>query len=131
MQRKPLIAVAAAALFALPLAAMAGTDKATASKSSSSATAGNDGGAEAMFKSMDKNNDGFISKDEAANTPHAANFDQLDKDKDGKLSRAEHANAPEHVAGRKGDKTAAKDGAAAGAKSGSQDSATQGTKKSY
>jgi hypothetical protein len=93
MQRKSLIAAALAAAFAFPLAANAGNDKAHAA----SAGGGNDGGAEAMFKSMDKNGDGFISKDEAKGSPHDAEFAMLDKNGDGKLTRAEHAAAPGHV----------------------------------
>lgn len=96
MQRKSLLTAALAAAFIFPLAATAGTDKAK----SAPANGANDGGAEAMFVSMDKNNDGFISKEEATGTPHAAQFATLDKDGDGKLSREEHAAAPEHVAAR-------------------------------
>ena len=96
MQRKSLLAAVLAAAFAFPLAASAGTDKAK----STSANGANDGGAAAMFKSMDKNGDGFISKDEAKGTPHAADFASLDKNGDGKLSPDEHAAAKEHVAAR-------------------------------
>ena len=96
MQNKSLLAAVVAAAFAFPLAANAGgTGKHTAS-----ANGANDGGAAAMFKSMDKNGDGFISKDEAKGTPHDADFASLDKDGDGKLSPDEHANAKEHVAAR-------------------------------
>ena len=102
MQTKTLFAALVAAAFAIPLTATAGnTDKPTAAKSPSTQTApANDGGAEAMFTSMDKNGDGFISKEEAMGTPHGADFASLDKNADGKLSREEHANAKEHVAAR-------------------------------
>lgn len=59
--------------------------------------AADDKGAEAMFKAMDKNNDGVVTKEEAKGTPHARDFSKLDKDGDGKLSRKEHAAAPEHA----------------------------------
>ena len=96
MNTKSLFAALVAAAFAFPLAANAGgTGKHTAS-----ANGANDGGAAAMFKSMDKNGDGFISKDEAKGTPHDADFASLDKNGDGKLSADEHANAKEHVAAR-------------------------------
>ena len=36
-----------------------------------------DGGAEAMFKSLDKNNDGSISREEAKGTPHDKDFAKL------------------------------------------------------
>ncbi len=101
MQSKPLIAAFLAAAFAFPLAAHAGGgDKQAGAKMASAANGASDGGAEAMFTSMDKNSDGFISKDEAAGTPHAGDFASLDKDSDGKLSRDEHADAKEHVAAR-------------------------------
>lgn len=92
MTRKTLIAAAVAAAFAAsPFTLQAAGDKASAGASKS------DGGAAAMFKSLDKNKDGSISKDEAKGTPHEKDFAKLDKNKDGKLSRAEHAAAPEHA----------------------------------
>ena len=97
MQRKSLFAAVIAAVFAFPLAANAGNDKATGAKSASAS----DGGAEAMFKSMDKNGDGVISKDEAMGSPHEAEFAKLDKNGDGKLTRAEHAAAPGHMSATK------------------------------
>ena len=71
----------------------------TASRTSDMATptARSDGGAEAMFKALDKNNDGFISMDEARGTPHEKDFAALDTNRDGKLSREEHAAAPQHA----------------------------------
>ena len=95
MNPKLLIVAAIATAFAIPVYAQSGKPAAGASKS-------DDGGAEAMFKAMDKNKDGFISKDEAKGTPHDKDFTKLDKDKDGKLSRPEHAAAPEHAGGSKG-----------------------------
>ena len=114
MQSKLLFAALAAASLAFPLASGANTgkDKSTQATSTppaqtASTNGGNDGGAEAMFKSMDKNNDGFISKEEAKGSAHEADFAKLDTNGDGKLSRAEHANAAEHLAAKaKGDKTA-------------------------
>jgi Ca2+-binding EF-hand superfamily protein len=80
-----------AAVFALPVAAYAGGDKASSTSSTASASASSDGSA--MFKDLDKNNDGFISREEAKGSPHEKAFDQLDKNRDGKLSREEHAAA--------------------------------------
>lgn len=105
MKRKNLIIAATAAAFCLPLVAIAGGDKTS------------DGGAEAMFKSLDKNNDGSIEKSEAAGTPHEKNFARLDKNGDGKLSRAEHAAAPEHASAKassSGSASSAPGGAATG-----------------
>lgn len=90
MRRNTLIALSLGVAFALPLSAFAGGDKAASGATKES-------GAEAMFTSLDKNKDGFVSKDEAQGTPHAKDFDKLDKNHDGKLSRAEHAAAPEHA----------------------------------
>jgi hypothetical protein len=98
---KILISVAIAAGLALPFSSIAGGDKkAGASDSSSTATQAksNDGGAEAMFMSLDKNKDGNLSKEEVKGTPHDKNFSSLDKNNDGKLTREEHAAAPEHAA---------------------------------
>lgn len=141
MKPMTLIAISIAALFAVPLAALAAGDKASSGSSGSSATqaqsaggspsasgsssAGgssgsssgatkSDGGAEAMFKALDKNQDGYISKEEAKGTPHDKDFSTLDKDHDGKLSREEHAAAPEHS----GDKASA--GSSAGDTKGSK-----------
>jgi Ca2+-binding EF-hand superfamily protein len=90
MTIKTLIAAAVFAAFALPLAATAADDKA------SSGATKPDGGAEAMFKALDKDNDGFMSREEVKGTPHDKDFSALDKNGDGKLSREEHAAAPEH-----------------------------------
>lgn len=87
---KVLIAAAVAALMAAPLAQAAGD------KASQGATK-DDGGAAAMFKNMDKNKDGSISRNEAKGTPHEKDFAKLDKNSDGKLSAQEHAAAPEHA----------------------------------
>lgn len=102
MKLKTLIAAAVAAAFAFPLASYAAGDKASSASSgdtkSGSASGGatkSDGGAEAMFKSMDKNKDGSISKDEAKGTPYDKDFAKLDKNSDGKLSAQELAAAPE------------------------------------
>lgn len=102
MQRNPLIAALVAAAFAFPLTAAAGG----AGKHAHSTSASNDGGAEAMFKSLDKNNDGFISREEAKGSAHEADFAKLDKNSDGKLSRSEHANADAHLAAKSKDKAA-------------------------
>ena len=98
MKSGKLIAIAAAALFAAPLATYAAGDEAsTSGATSASEGKSSDNGAEAMFKSLDKNNDGYLSKEEVQGTPHEQAFSTLDKDGDGKLSPEEHAAAPEHA----------------------------------
>ena len=101
---KTLIAAAVAALMCAPLAQAAGdkmkdatADKSKAPASASQGATKDDGGAAAMFKNLDKNKDGSISRDEAKGTPHEKDFAKLDKNHDGKLSAAEHAAAPEHA----------------------------------
>jgi len=116
MNVKSLIAAAVAAAFALPLAAYAEGDKASSATSGGSsaaasssgggqATAGATAGAEQMFKDLDKNKDGFISREEAKGSPHEKEFDKLDKNGDGKLSREEHAAAHKAQASTGGTKS--------------------------
>lgn len=89
MKARTLIAFAATAALALPLAAQPQAEQAKS-----------DGGAAAMFKSLDKNKDGFLSRDETKGTPYEKDFAMLDKNNDGRLSREEHAAAPEHAGER-------------------------------
>ena len=99
MKLKTLIAAAVAAAFALPVFAQTSGGKASSDTSATAGASqkGADGGAEAMFKALDKDQDGSISKEEAKGTPHDKDFAKLDKNSDGKLSREEHAAAPEHA----------------------------------
>jgi hypothetical protein len=113
MRLKTLLALSVAAAFAAPLAVYGQSDKpksetgatpsagqgASGAPGSAAAGAGKSG-AQAMFENMDRNKDGFVSKEEAAGTPHEKDFATLDKDSDGKLSPEEHAAAPEHAGDR-------------------------------
>ena len=99
MLLKTLIATAVSAAFATGALA----DDKQASGGSSAAKSNK--GAEQMFKSLDKNKDGFLSRDEVKGSPHDKDFATLDKDSDGKLTRDEHAAAPEH---QQQDKSAAR-----------------------
>ena len=96
MQCKTLIAAAISTAFAA--SAFAADDKA----SSGSSAARENVGAEKMFQALDKDRDGYLTREEAQGTPHAKDFDTLDKNHDGKLSREEHAAAPEHQSGSTG-----------------------------
>src|SRR5262245_23766019 len=152
MTLKTLIAAAVAAAFAWPLAAGAAGDKPSASSAgsdkasagaSSSASAGkddkasggatkDDGGAEAMFKALDKDKDGSISKEEAKGTPHDKDFAKLDKNGDGKLSREEHAAAPEHASKAKAGSAGATGSTGASGSSGAATPApSSGSKPKY
>lgn len=121
MNLKTLIALAVAAAFTSPLAFAAGDKEKSATSGQSAsqgATAKPDGGADAMFSSLDKNQDGSLSREEVKGTPHDKDFSRLDKNKDGKLSRQEHAAAPEH-----------QDKAAAGKSAGNGGSSASGATK--
>jgi hypothetical protein len=108
---KAVIAFAATLALAFPFAAQGQADKGKS-----------DGGAEAMFKALDKDKDGSLTKEEVKGTPHEKDFAQLDKNKDDKLSREEHAAAPEHsgkaAAGATGGGAAGASGSGAAGKSG-------------
>ncbi len=107
MNVKTLIAIAVAGAFAAPLAAQASVDGdklivAQASGSDRAATqSGTSGsysisgssprsGGEALHDRLDKNKDGYVSRDEARDaTELQGRFAELDKDNDGKISRSE------------------------------------------
>jgi hypothetical protein len=100
MQVKTLISIAIAGAFATSLAQA--DDQKAGSGASADAAAKKNAGAEKMFQALDKNKDGFLTREEVQGTPHAKDFDSLDKNGDGKLTRGEHAAAPEHQAGNAG-----------------------------
>ena len=107
MDLKTLIAAAVAAAFAFPALAndSAKHDKSAASGASSSqssdksaATGSSGAQAGGDFKSLDKNHDGSLSKDELKGNAQASNFDKLDKNHDGKLSQDEYNAAGKSAA---------------------------------
>jgi hypothetical protein len=94
MNLKTIIALAIAGAFAMPVAAQtsSGTDKpsGTAHGSASDKHKSEAGGtAPGGFAGIDKNSDGYISRDEAKDATWANRFSELDKDNDGRLSRNE------------------------------------------
>jgi EF hand len=44
-----------------------------------------------LFKALDTNRDGFISREEAKGSTFEGSFNALDKDRDGRLSQSEYA----------------------------------------
>lgn len=87
MKLKTLIAVAVAGAFAAPFAASAGSDNIQIAQA---ATSQPQAGSAALFERLDRNKDGFVSRDEARDaTELQGRFAELDKDNDGKISRGE------------------------------------------
>ena len=81
--------IAAITLASLAIGAPVLAQAQTASPSMQQAAAGDKAASDA-FKRADANQDGKLSKEEAARMPAiAAKFDELDKDKDGSLSMDE------------------------------------------
>jgi hypothetical protein len=104
---KTLMAVAVAGAFALSVAAVAsaGSDNLVVAQAGGGATSKS-----ARFDALDRNHDGYLSRDEAKDAAELnTRFSELDTNNDGKLSREEY-NALD--AGKSG---------AAGATSGPQD----------
>jgi hypothetical protein len=121
-----LLVVAVAAAFALPV--YGAGDKATSAESAtpSASQGASASGAAAMFKSLDKNSDGFLSREEVQGSPHEKDFATLDKNNDGKLSSEEHAAAKEHMGDKAG--TGATGSGAAAPSGGSSSGSGGGTK---
>ena len=109
MRSKPLIAAALAAVFAVSCAQF---KEKVAHRPA--ATAQSSDGAEAMFRALDKNNDGYVSRQEAMGSPHEKDFDALDANRDGRLSREEHAAAHRGMAPRAAGETPLAAGGAGG-----------------
>ena len=87
MNRKPLIA-AAVALAAATAQASAQADKDR--KADTAPAGGRTSAATALFERLDRNDDGFVTRDEARDaTELQGRFAELDKDNDGKISRSE------------------------------------------
>ena len=95
---KTLMAIAVAGAFALPVVALAsaGSDTIVVAQAGANppgtASPGTGSSANATrFDSLDKNRDGFISRDEAKDAMELnTRFSELDKNNDGKLSREEY-----------------------------------------
>lgn len=92
MNLKTVIAIALAGAFAVPLAAQASAEAdrmilaQQSGKTDSSAGATD---AKGGFAGIDRNNDGYLSRDEAKDATWSNRFTELDKDNDNRLSRTE------------------------------------------
>jgi hypothetical protein len=98
MKAKKVIALVIAAAFAAPVAAQSGSgtvqpkdsNPAAAPKAFGGGVDRSGAGASASgFAAMDRNNDGYISRDEARDASWSNRFTELDKDNDGRLSASE------------------------------------------
>lgn len=82
---KTLIAVAVAGAFALPVAAAPSVSDDRATRSGAGTTA------DSRFDQLDRNHDGFISRDEAKDAAELnTRFTELDQNNDNKLTREEY-----------------------------------------
>ena len=98
--KKQLVTLAIAAAFAAPALAQSPGRTTTDPKDSNPAappvTYGKDraaaGASAGSFTSMDRNSDGYISRDEARDATWNSRFGELDKDNDGRLSQGEYGS---------------------------------------
>jgi Ni/Co efflux regulator RcnB len=82
---RTLIALAVAGAFALPMATSAAGDMTADKKAATGA------GRDARFDELDRNHDGFISRDEGKDAEELnTRFSELDVNNDNKLSREEY-----------------------------------------
>lgn len=99
MKAKKVMALLIAAAFAAPVAAQSGSGTVQPKDSNPAAQPKAFGGgvdrsgagasAPGGFSSMDRNNDGYLSRDEAKDATWNNRFSELDKDNDGRLSQSE------------------------------------------
>jgi len=94
---RTLIALAAAGILALPMATSAADDKAA------DKNAGTGASRDARFDELDKNHDGFISRDEGKDAEELqTRFSELDTNNDNKLSRDEYNVLKQNARGAAG-----------------------------
>ena len=99
MKAKKVIALVIAAAFAAPVAAQSGSGTVQPKDSNPAAAPKAFGGgvdrsgagasAPSGFATIDRNNDGYISREEARDATWSNRFTELDKDNDGRLSASE------------------------------------------
>ncbi|HWM42253.1 MAG TPA: hypothetical protein VNP36_07440 [Burkholderiales bacterium] len=110
MNLKTVLALAIAAACAAPvLAQQAGPGPEAKDTNPAAPSAGATRG---DFSAMDRNNDGYISRDEARDAPWSNRFTEMDKDNDSRLSLGEFDAMRQQgaaAAGGSGDKPARKE----------------------
>jgi len=91
MSLKSILALAIAAAFAAPLAAQTspGAERKTAPEAKTQSPAAGATKRDGGFPALDRNGDGYISRDEAKDTPLDGRFSELDKDNDERVSQSE------------------------------------------
>jgi len=86
MNLKTVMALAIAAALAAPVFAQQTGRTTTGPKDGKPAAAG---ATASDFAAMDRNKDGYLSRDETRDAPWSSRFSELDKDNDGRLSQSE------------------------------------------
>jgi hypothetical protein len=84
MNLKTVMTLAMAAVFTTPVLAQQ-TERGQEPRDANTATPSVRG-----FPAMDRNNDGYISRDEARDAPWSNRFSEMDKDNDSRLSLGEY-----------------------------------------
>lgn len=111
MKAKRLMALVIAAAFAAPAAAQSGSGTVQPKDSNPAAEPKAFGGgvdrsgagaSASGFSAMDRNNDGYLSREEARDASWNNRFSELDKDNDGRLSRSELESLQESGSGTSG-----------------------------
>ncbi len=90
MNLKHLMALAIAAACAAPALAQQAGSASEPKDSSPAAPPAAAAGASGSFSTIDRNADGYISRDEARDEPWTHRFSELDRDNDNRLSEAEY-----------------------------------------
>jgi len=89
MNLKTVLALAIAAACVAPVFAQQAGPSPEAKDTNRAALGAGAGATQGGFSAIDRNNDGYISRDEARDVPWSNRFTEMDKDNDGRLSLGE------------------------------------------
>ena len=112
MNLKTVMALAIAAAFAAPVVAQQAGRSPEAKDTNPAAPGAGAGATGGGFAAIDRNNDGYLSRDEARDVPWSNRFSEIDKDNDDRLSLGEFDAMRQQgaaAAGGASDKPAKKD----------------------